>query len=144
MTDLEKIDQLRQRLGLSYREAKEALDRSGGDLLAALIQYEEGVREETQSTLGNWGTKLMERLRDILHQGNVTRIKVKKDGKTVAEIPATAGALGILGVLASSELAVLAGLSTVAALFNRYTMEVERPDGRVEEHALVPEEQVDK
>ncbi|MGI9860799.1 DUF4342 domain-containing protein [Moorella naiadis] len=145
LTDLEKIDQLRQRLGLSYREAKETLDRTGGDLLAALIQYEEGVREETQSTLGNWSTKFMERLRDILHQGNVTRIKVKKDGKTVAEIPATAGALGILGVLASSELAVLAGLSTVAALFNRYTLEVERPDGRVEEHALVPEEeQVDK
>ncbi|MDN5325719.1 MAG: hypothetical protein PWP41_415 [Moorella sp. (in: firmicutes)] len=144
MTELEKIDQLRKRLGLSYREAKEALDRAGGDLLEALIQYEEGVKEETQSALGNWGSKLIERIRNILHQGNVTRIKVKKDGKTVAEIPATAGALGILGVLASSELAVLAGLSTVAALFNRYTLEVERPDGRVEEHSLAPDEQVDK
>lgn len=144
MTDLEKIDQLRKRLGLSYREAKEALDRAGGDLLEALIQCEEGVKEETQGILGNWGGKLMDQIRNILHQGNVTRIKVKKDGKTVAEIPATAGALGILGVLASSELAVLAGLSTVAALFNRYTLEVERPDGRVEEHALAPEEQVDK
>ncbi|MDN5345245.1 MAG: hypothetical protein PWQ18_1359 [Clostridia bacterium] len=136
MTDLEKIDQLRERLGISYREAREALERAGGDVLEALIQYEESTREGLQRDLASWSGKLVERIRGILRQGNVTRIKVKKEGKTVAEIPATVGALGVLGVLASSELAILAGLSTVAALFNRYTLEVERPDGQVEEHPL--------
>ncbi|MBC7324362.1 MAG: DUF4342 domain-containing protein [Moorella sp. (in: Bacteria)] len=144
MTELEKIDQLRERLGLSYREAKEALERAGGDVLEALVQYEESTREGVQKELASWSGKLVERIRSILRQGNVTRIKVKKDGKTVAEIPATVGALGVLGILASSELAILAGLSTVAALFNRYTLEVERRDGRVEEHPLDLEEQVDK
>ncbi|WP_258360257.1 DUF4342 domain-containing protein [Moorella sulfitireducens] len=144
MTELEKIDQLRERLGISYREAREALERAGGDVLEALIQYEESTRAGMQKELAGWSEKLMERIRGILHRGNVTRIKVKKDGKTVAEIPATVGALGVLGILASSELAVLAGLSTVAALFNRYTLEVERTDGRVEEHPLDVDDQVDK
>ncbi|WP_406677980.1 DUF4342 domain-containing protein [Neomoorella carbonis] len=144
MTELEKIDQLRERLGISYREAREALERAGGDVLEALIQYEESAKEGFQKELAGWSEKLMERIRSILRRGNVTRIKVKKDGKTVAEIPATVGAMGILGILASSELAILAGLSTVAALFNRYTLEIERPDGRVEEHTLDVENQVDK
>ncbi|QGP92523.1 hypothetical protein MGLY_19050 [Neomoorella glycerini] len=144
MTELEKIDQLRERLGLSYREAREALERAGGDVLEALVQYEESTREGLQRELAGWSGKLVERIRSILRQGNVMRIKVKKDGKTVAEIPATVGALGVLGVLASSELAILAGLSTVAALFNRYTLEVERRDGQVEEHPLDVENQVDK
>lgn len=143
MTELEKIDLLRERLGISYREARDALERAGGDVLEALIQYEESAKEGLQRELAGWSAKLMERIRGILQRGNVARIKVKKDGKTVAEIPATVGALGVLGILASSELAVLAGLSTVAALFNRYTLEIERPDGQVEEHTLAGDDQVD-
>lgn len=144
MTELEKIDQLRKRLGLSYREAREALERANGDLLEALIQNEENSKAEAQNELEKWSNKLVERVRSILRQGNVTRIKLKKDGKTVAEIPATVGALGIVGVLISTELAILAGIGTVAALFNRYTLEIERPDGTVEEHSLDFNSQVDK
>lgn len=144
MTELEKIDQLRKRLGLSYREAREALERANGDLLEALIQNEENSKAEAQNELEKWSNKLVERVRSILRQGNVTRIKLKKDGKTVAEVPATVGALGIVGVLISTELAILAGIGTVAALFNRYTLEIERPDGTVEEHSLDFNSQVDK
>jgi len=144
LTELEKIDQLRKRLGFSYREAREALERANGDLLEALIQNEENSKAEAQNELEKWSIELVERVRSILRQGNVTRIKLKKDGKTVAEIPATVGALGIVGVLISTELAILAGIGTVAALFNRYTLEVERPDGTVEEHSLDFNSQVDK
>ncbi len=136
MNELEKIDQLRKRLGFSYREAKEALERAGGDLVEALIKSEAESKADTRCELEKWSTVLVERVRTILRQGNVTRVKLKKDGKTVVEIPATVGALGIVGVLLSTELAVLAGISTVAALFNRYTLEVEHPDGTREEHSL--------
>ncbi len=136
MTELEKIDLLRERLGIGYREAREALEQAGGDVLEALVHYEANTREGLQEEPGSWSDRLVARIRSIMRQGNVTRIKVKKDGRTVAEIPATVGALGILGVLASSELAILAGLGTVAALFNRYTLEVEKRDGQVEEYPL--------
>ncbi|GFN22504.1 DUF4342 domain-containing protein [Thermanaeromonas sp. C210] len=135
-TELEKIDILRKRVGLSSREAKQALDEAGGDVIEALIRLEEGKKEETVHALETWGERLLTRIKEILHKGKVTKIKIKKDGKTVAEIPATAGALGVLGVLASTELAILAGISSVAALFNRYTLEIERPGGQVEEHSL--------
>lgn len=143
MTELEKIDELRKRLNLSYREAREALERANGDLLEALIQNETNNKAEGQSELEKWSAMLVERVRSILHQGKVTRVKLKKDGQTVVEIPATVGALGIVGVLVSTELAVLAGIGTVAALLNRYTLEVERPDGTVEEHSLDINGQVD-
>jgi len=135
-TELDKIDILRKRLGLTYREAKKALDEAGGDVIEALIRYEEGKKSEVVEQIETWSSKILARIKDILQKGQATKIKIKKDGKTVAEIPATAGALGVLGILASTELAILAGISTVAALFNRYTLEIERPGGQVEEHTL--------
>jgi molybdenum-dependent DNA-binding transcriptional regulator ModE len=143
MTELEKIDELRRRLNLSYREAREALERANGDLLEALVQKEADTKGDVESELEKWSTRLAEQVRKLLHQGNVTRIKIKKDGKTVAELPATVGALGVVGVLLSAELAILAGIGTVAALFNRYTLEIERPDGTVEEHSLDLNSEVD-
>ncbi|MDK2820888.1 MAG: hypothetical protein PWP31_853 [Clostridia bacterium] len=146
MTELEKIDQLRERLGLTYREAQEALERANGDVLQALVEFEEGLKEkedELQNQLGSWSNKIVDRIRNVMRKGNITRIKIKKDGKSVAEIPATVGALGVLGVLASSELAILAGISSVAALFNKYTLELEHQDGQVEEHSLDLVNQVD-
>jgi len=41
MTDLEKAEKLREKADVSFAEAKEALDKSGGDLLDALIYLEE-------------------------------------------------------------------------------------------------------
>jgi len=40
MTELEKVEKLREKANVSYAEAKEALDNSGGDILEALIYLE--------------------------------------------------------------------------------------------------------
>ena len=40
MTDFEKAEKLREKTGVSYAEAKEALDSSGGSMLDALIYLE--------------------------------------------------------------------------------------------------------
>ncbi|EAX48230.1 transcriptional regulator, Fis family [Thermosinus carboxydivorans Nor1] len=37
---LEKIDIIRERTGVSYREAKEVLERNGGNVIEALIELE--------------------------------------------------------------------------------------------------------
>jgi CBS domain-containing protein len=40
---------------------------------------------------------LVEKVKDLLHEGNVTRIIVKnEEGKTLLEIPATVGVIGTL------------------------------------------------
>ena len=75
------------------------------------------VREEYTVSADN----LIERVKELLHEGNVTRIIIKDDkGKTLVEIPATVGVIG--AVLAPW----LAALGVVAALATNCRLVVER------------------
>ncbi|WP_227767493.1 DUF4342 domain-containing protein [Zhaonella formicivorans] len=135
MTELEKIDILRERLGLSYKEAKDALDAAGGDLIQALITQEQ-KKANWEEKLQQEGGKLVTRVKEIIQQGNVTKVKVKKGDETVLEIPASVGAIGLLGVLASTPLTVIAGIGTVAAMMNKYRLEIEKANGETEEEDI--------
>ena len=67
------------------------------------------------------GSNLIERVRELLHEGNVTRVIVKDEaGKTLLEIPATVGMVGV--VVAPW----LAALGVVAALVANCRIVVER------------------
>jgi uncharacterized membrane protein YvbJ len=75
------------------------------------------TREEYTVT----GKKLVERVQELLHEGNVTRVIVKDDkGKALLEIPATVGVVG--AVLAPW----LVALGVVAALVTNCRIVVER------------------
>ena len=66
-------------------------------------------------------SNLVDRVRELLHEGNVTRIIVKDDrGQTLLEIPATIGVIGT--VLAPW----LAALGVIAALITNCRIVVER------------------
>jgi CBS domain-containing protein len=56
---------------------------------------------------------LIERVKQLLHEGNVTRIIVKDDkGNVMLEIPATAGVIGIIIAPWLAALGVIAALAT--------------------------------
>ena len=75
------------------------------------------IREEFSVSADN----LIERVKELLHEGNVTRVIVKDDkGKTMLEIPATVGVIGVL--LAPW----LAALGVIAALVTNCKIVVER------------------
>ena len=75
------------------------------------------VKEEFSVSSDN----LIGRVKELLHEGNVTRIIVKDDkGKTLLEIPATVGVIGV--VLAPW----LAALGAIAALAMNCKIVVER------------------
>ena len=126
MEELEKIEVLRDRLGVTYREAKEALEASNGDLVAALIALEQKQARLT-SRLEERGREVVERARGWLARGNITRVKLKKGDETVLDFPATVGVAGVAAMLLSAPLAVAGALGAVAALANNYRLEVERP-----------------
>ena len=64
---------------------------------------------------------LIEKVKQLLHEGNVTRIIVKDEkGKTLLEIPATVGVIGVLLV------PWLAALGAIAALATKCEIVVER------------------
>ncbi|HHX51322.1 MAG TPA: DUF4342 domain-containing protein [Clostridia bacterium] len=135
MDELQKIDTIRERLGVSYGEAREALEKAEGNVVDALVGLET-KEKQWEEKLSDQGKRLYNQIKEIIHKGNVTKIKIKKGEETLTEIPATLGGLAILGVLASAELAVIAGLGTVAAMFNNYSLEVEKADGEVEKRDL--------
>lgn len=127
MDEIEKIDLIRSRMDVGYREAREALEAAGGDVVQALINLEE--RKDTFSErIHHRGHEFMGQLKGILHKGQETKIKVKQGDRTVFEFPASLGAVGLLGVLASSELAILGALGTVAAMTKNYSLEFEKVD----------------
>jgi hypothetical protein len=83
------------------------------------------------------GERLLQQVKDLIHQGNVRRITIKdKDGITLFEIPLTAGVVG--AVL----LPVCAAIGAVAALAASYTIAVELVDASAK--ATVEGSSVDK
>jgi hypothetical protein len=64
---------------------------------------------------------LIEKVKELLHEGTVTRIIIKdEEGKVLLEIPATVGVLGVLFA------PWLAALGTIGALATNCTISVER------------------
>jgi len=69
------------------------------------------------------GEKLIGKIKDVLHEGNIRRIIIKdKEGKTVMEIPMT---LGVVGALIAPQ---LAAIGAIAALITEATIVVEKAE----------------
>jgi len=78
------------------------------------------------------GGAIVEHVKAMIREGNVRRVVVEHQGKTVAEFPLTAGVLGI--VVAP----VLAAIGALVALLKDCTIHVERAD-RVDTAAPNPD-----
>ena len=73
------------------------------------------------------GDRIMAKLRELLHEGNVRHIVIKNDrGKTLIELPVTVGIAG--AVL----LPVWAAVGAVAAVVANFKIMVEREDQALE------------
>ena len=82
---------------------------------------DEKVRNEEYKVSGE---KLVGRIKELVHEGNIRRITIKNDeGKTLIEIPLT------LGVVGAVLLPVWAAIGTIAALVADLTIIVEKVDG---------------
>jgi Domain of unknown function (DUF4342) len=68
------------------------------------------------------GGQLIDRVKQLIHEGNVRRVIIKQGEHTIVEFPLTVGVVGAL--LAP----VLAALGAMAALITECTVEVERLD----------------
>lgn len=66
------------------------------------------------------GAAILEKVKALVHEGNVRRVVVEHDGRTIAEFPLTVGVMG--AVLAP----VVAAIAAVVALFKDCTIHVER------------------
>ena len=67
---------------------------------------------------------LMDRIKNLIHEGNVRRVVIQHQGSTVAEFPLTAGVVG--AVLAP----VVAAIGALVALLKDCTIQVERAESQ--------------
>jgi len=122
---LEKIDVLRERAGLSYREAKDVLERNHGNVIEALIEAENKKQGKWTEEFSVRSNEVIEKVKELIHEGNINRIRIKSEGRTLVEIPVALGAIGAV------VLPQLAALGVLVAVFKRCTIEVVR-DGETE------------
>jgi hypothetical protein len=108
-------------LGLTHRitpPAPRGIARAREEIMPATA--EGPVRTEQHKVDG---PRLLAKVKEIIHEGNVRRIRIKNDqGHTLLEIPLTLGVVGAVLV------PVFVAVGAIAALAADYTLEVEKVD----------------
>jgi hypothetical protein len=81
------------------------------------------MAERTYSESFKAGTEaVMDKLKELLHEGNVRRVVIEHGGRTIAEFPLTVGVVG--AVLAP----VVAAIGALVAVLKDCTIHIERVD----------------
>jgi len=103
---LEKIELVKDRTGVSYKEAKEALEAAEGSVVDAIIAIEETIDVKKTNKAGVLAMDTVDKVKELVKKGNISKIAVKKDEETVVNIPVNVGVVGALvapwGVLAAA------------------------------------------
>ena len=112
--DLSQVDLVRERLHVSYDEARAALEQANGDVVAALAHLERSKQTSGASDLISVTADLLDEVQRLLDAGVIRRIRIKLGNRTLREIPVSLTAVGALAV----------GL--LAVLVSRFVIELER------------------
>lgn len=144
---IEMVDQVLDRLPYAtYKEAREALIKTDGNVLEAIIYIESGQKdtgfENKKESIRRFGEnisqeseKIRGQLADLFKKTTVVRIIVQKEGKVVLNIPLTVGVLGI------AAMPVLSLLGLSAAVLSKYSVLItdETSGESVDMGSLTPE-----
>ena len=126
---LEKIELVRDRTGVSYKEAKEALEAAEGNVIDAIIAIEEAVdggATVTRSTgVAAKKDAIVGKMKEVVAKGNVSKIVISRDDKTILNIPLTAGIVGTV----IAPWGMIAGI--IAAFGTKCKIEFVKDDGSV-------------
>ena len=122
---LEKIELVKDRTGVSYAEAKAALEAADGSVVDAIISIEESIDQDNAKSISKQGNAIIENIKALVKKGNVSKIVIKKDDEVMLNIPVN---LGILGTVIAPWGAVL---GTLAAFGFKCTIELVGEDGTI-------------
>lgn len=126
---LEMVDQVRERTGASYEEAKAALEGANGDVVNAIIAIERDERS------GMGVSDVVEKIKAAVQKGNVNRIRVMRGEEELVNIPVNAGiAGGVIGLMAGPWVLISAAVAGAVAKFGfDCSFQLVREDGTVDE-----------
>ncbi len=70
------------------------------------------------------GDQVVKKIKQLIHEGNIRRVRLIHEGKTIIEIPLSVGAPAVVvGIMAAP---LLAAVGAFAALVTECTIEVEK------------------
>ena len=112
--NLEKIELVKDRTGVTYAEAKEALERADGSVVDAIIDLEEKMNKEHDAVDGGSlkDSPIFAKMKEIVEKGNVTKIIIRKGDRTIVNFPLTAGVIGAALVPWGAILGIAAAVGT--------------------------------
>lgn len=116
---LDKVDIIRSRFEMSYREAYELLERNGNNVVRALMEAEElkhkpSMVEMVEERITVLGSELVDKLQELVRTGQYGKIRVNRNGRTMLTLPAVVGAVGAMFF------PYLTVFATVAAMTQKY------------------------
>lgn len=120
---LEKIELVKDRTGVSYREAKEALIAENGSVVDAIIRIEDEIDIAPRTAAENAASDIVGKIKDLVRKGNVSKVVVRRDDQVVLSIPVT---LGVIGSVLLPEAALF---STIVALGVKCSISIVTTDG---------------
>lgn len=91
---LEKIELVKDRTGVSYKEAKSALEAADGSVVDAIINIEETIDMSSSTKVGQQGAKIIDQIKALVKKGNVSKIVVKKDDDVILNFPVNVSIVG--------------------------------------------------
>ena len=123
---LEAVEKVMEQTGVDYRAAKEALQKTDGNV-------DEAIKLISPDTIdiGEEAKAAVEKLKRKVEEGNVDRIQIRKGEEIVLSVPVNVGIVGGIIGLTAAPWALIAG--SVAAFGLGCKLEVVKKDGTTDE-----------
>ena len=122
---LEKIELVKDRTGVSYKEAKDALEAAEGSVVDAIIAIEDTVDEKPAKKVNEAANETVDKIKDMVKKGNISKITIRRDEEVLLNLPLNAGLVGAL----LAPWGVIAGI--IAAFGFKCQIELQKDDGTI-------------
>lgn len=123
---LEAVEKVMEQTGVEYQAAKAALQKTNGDVDAAIKLIQPDTVDIGEEVKG-----LIEKLKKRVAEGNADRVQIRKNDQVVLSVPVNVGIVGGILGLAAAPWALIAG--SVAAFGLGCKLEVVKKDGTIDE-----------
>ncbi len=125
LTELEKVDILRERMGIGYEEARNALNLAQGDVVKALDDLDKAQKGEGRVwEFKGPGNGMWDGIRSSMANISHSTISLKRHENTIVSLSAPLGLALAYTVWRKPSLRMLALLGAVGAAINHFELEV--------------------
>lgn len=122
MITLEMVDELIEKTGVTYEEAKRVLTETDGDIEKAVAKLMDRSQQHLFDASGI--DDVISKIKDILSKGTAARLIVKKGNDVILNVPAVLGVFGLMNPFLTA-----AGIGGV--VLTGHEIVIENKDGTV-------------